>query len=81
MLLYPKIEADLASKICLLTRMWLWKGPVQYVTLIRHLCHELNLLLFNAEFVCSLQKALQYGYKTVRVRVQGLGPGRMVSTV
>jgi hypothetical protein len=31
-------------------------------------------------FFFSVQKALEHGYKMVRVRVQGLGPGRMVST-
>lgn len=31
-------------------------------------------------FVC-LQKALERGVKTVRVRVKGLGPGRMVNSL
>jgi len=47
--------------------------------LLTQLCHELS-LCFNLTKICSLQKALQHGYKMVRVRVQGLGPGRMVST-
>jgi len=37
------------------------------------------LSILSLKCVFYLQKALEHGYKTVRVRVKGLGPGRMVS--